>query len=429
MNKSIVVIGSGSSAKRYIDHFLLENELVAILDTFGEGKINETPVGKINSILSFNFDEIIIASWAVNELALTLEKMGIPLEKINVFLNDKESIIPLSQWNNEVATVVKPNTETTLYAFYDLTVSYPTFDILGFICLAEMERIKRNIESIKFIIVYPESYTNTELLPLMAANEQSWRIRNILFPCCYLLDSCSGVDICSDRHKAKRILESEPFIFPNYYSLEEPTPQWKFGLVINEVNKGSDIGVLHSTPNALKLVDRWLAQNNKDNKKVIAITLRESSLQKLRNSNIQEWIKFIDQLDKEKYLPVIVRDIEESLNSEPLSKKCVEFNACAFNIELRMALYERSYINLGVNNGPSHLWVFNPNCRYIMYKQITENYHHSAAASFKERNFEIGGNFPGSLPFQRFVWEDDTFETINNAFNQLCRDIDDSVSS
>jgi len=425
MKKRVVVIGSGLSAKNYLDHFLSGSTLVAILDSFGEGNIDNAQVQKIDQIIHFEYDQVIIASWAVDELYLQLSTLDVPKHKIAIFLNDRAQTVSLTHWQLEIANAKQPAIEDVLYAFYDLSVAYPTFDILGFICLAEMTRIKKNLQSIKFIIVYPErNYSNLELLPLMPAQEQSWRVKNILFPSCFLLPSCSGVDLCSDRNKARQVLETEPHIFPEQYSLDTPVAAWKFNLVIDKARSGESIDVLRSTPQALGLIDMWAKQNNPHHKKIIAITMRESSVQQLRNSNLPEWLQFAESLDRAKFLPVFVRDLEESFNAEKLSPNCLEFNECSLNLELRMALYERSYINLGVNNGPAHLWVFNQNCRYLMFKQITEGYPHSSEASFKNRDFEIGGHFPGAAPHQKFIWKDDSFAVINNEFKHLCAEIE-----
>jgi hypothetical protein len=425
MKKRVVVIGSGISAKNYLEHFMSDSVLIAILDSFGEGNINNTQVQTIDHITHLEFDQVIIASWAVDELALKLSALAIPKHKIVIFLNDRAKTVSLTHWQLEIADAKQPAIDDVLYAFYDLSVAYPTFDILGFVCLAEMARKKKKLQSIKFVIVYPEShYSNVELLPLMPAQEQSWRVKNILLPSCFLLPSCSGLDLCSDRSKAQQALETETHIFPEQYALDTPVAAWKFNLVIDKANAGESIDVLRSAPQALGLIDKWARQHNPQNKKIITITTRESSVQQLRNSNIPEWIKFVNSLDKALFLPVFVRDLEESFNAEALSPNCLELNACSLNLELRMALYERSYINLGVNNGPSHLWVFNQNCRYLMFKQITEGYHHSSEASFKDRNFEIGGHFPGAAAHQKFVWQDDNFEVISQEFKQLCTEIE-----
>ena len=63
-------------------------------------------------------------------------------------------------------------------------------------------------------------------------------------------------------------------------------------------------------------------------------------------------------------------------------------------------------------NNSTHLCALSRDCRYLMYKQVTEDYAHTSTQSFLDRGFTIGGHFPGANALQRLVWEDDSAEVI-----------------
>jgi hypothetical protein len=75
-----------------------------------------------------------------------------------------------------------------------------------------------------------------------------------------------------------------------------------------------------------------------------------------RNSNLPAWVAFARGLDASRYCPVFVPDTNETIEGLPNELRDFRvFPEAAWNVPLRMALYERAFINLGVNNGPMGL--------------------------------------------------------------------------
>lgn len=99
-------------------------------------------------------------------------------------------------------------------------------------------------------------------------------------------------------------------------------------------------------------MEKWIEQNC-GSKKLITITLRESSYQIERNSNLSAWAGFIISIDQSLYFPVIVRDTDKALDQLPL------FPEASFNIHIRAALYKLSYLNMTVSNGPFVISLYN----------------------------------------------------------------------
>lgn len=426
MIEKVIVYGNGASAKGFMLSQQNKFQVLAFAsDKPAQPLFEGLPNISTEEIKLQDFDAIIVASWAIHEITERLVNQGIIRDKIRWFQHHKERIIDWGHPDFEMSHSVLEAGDI-LYCIYDLNVARATYDILGFLCLCECERIARNLKGIHIVIVNAsDNEFNQSRWVIQNTQEHSWRVDQILVQSCSLLTHCVGVSKTANRNEVTKLLASVNHIFPSQYTEENPVIEYEFDLLFERVRNNQEIAHLKANPEALKFVRQYLQQLNTQNKKVVTVSLRESSNKPLRNSNTEEWKKFLRSLDKSRYFPVLVPDTENAFIEA--YEEWAEFNCfsvAAFNVQIRMALYELSYINLGVNNGPTHLCALNPDCRYIMYKQIVENYPHSSKQSFIDRGFEIGGAFPGARPWQKFVWEDDCFEVISKHFFDLVSLID-----
>ena len=88
-----------------------------------------------------------------------------------------------------------------------------------------------------------------------------------------------------------------------------------------------------------------------------------------------------------------------------------------------MALYERAYLNLGVNSGPMGLCWLNARSRDLTFKIITAA-PQTTKASMRHYGFEIGKSLPFATPYQRWVWENDDLDVIEREFAAMAARID-----
>ena len=160
------------------------------------------------------------------------------------------------------------------------------------------------------------------------------------------------------------------------------------------------------------------------NRKIIVITLRESSYQLDRNSNLYNWGKFVKTLDTSIFCPVIIRDTEKVFESLPIGfENAIIFPEVCFNVELRSALNELCYLNMAVDCGTGVLCILNKKTKYISFKWgLTPD----VKTHMKFLNIEPGTQPSICNPFQKWVWEDDTFEAINREFNEMVEKIADN---
>ncbi|MGE0876750.1 MAG: hypothetical protein AB7O31_18955, partial [Burkholderiales bacterium] len=89
--------------------------------------------------------------------------------------------------------------------------------------------------------------------------------------------------------------------------------------------------------------------------------------------------------------------------------------AAAWNVHLRMAIYERAFLNLAVVHGPMELCWYNECCRYLLFCPVN-----TAALTaedvLRREGFEPGGQLPFARPWQRWVWEADEPDAIRREF-------------
>jgi hypothetical protein len=143
----------------------------------------------------------------------------------------------------------------------------------------------------------------------------------------------------------------------------------------------------------------------------VTITLRETSHDAARNSNFAAWEEFADHLKGQGEQVVFVRDTEKA--HEPI----YGFQTCpaaSVDLDSRVALYEGAKINLFVANGPSCLAEFGKRpllkvCKTAAFARLWA----------QAMGIDEGEQFPWSLPTQRMIWKEDTFENLVQAWNEL----------
>ena len=88
----------------------------------------------------------------------------------------------------------------------------------------------------------------------------------------------------------------------------------------------------------------------------------------------------------------------------------------AWNVMLRMALYERAYLNFFVPSGPADLAVFNPKCSYIAMNLFPEDSLVDIKEGSKKTGFDFGPKFKFSTKNQKLVYDTDSYDNIVSEF-------------
>ncbi len=311
----------------------------------------------------------------------------------------------------------------TLHAFYDLKVAPVTFDYLWFLAGADIARRRSGLDRVHVVIVPgPHDGVRREHRDyerVVDAEGRRARIHNVLLPAASLLPACAGVTLAESRRHAAALRATAHNVYPADYETALPVYPSSIDCIAAARAGERTIGVLRATEQALADVERWLA-SRAGSRRVVTVTLRAYRYMPARNSNLAAWAAFARGLDRGRYFPVIVPDTEQAIEGLPRELEgLTAMPEAAWNLPIRMALYERAWLNLGVNNGPMGLCWLNDRTRFVTLKMATPGVPQTTLDYMRSLGFEAGHSLPFATPYQEFVWQDDTPVTIAEAFRRM----------
>ncbi len=234
------------------------------------------------------------------------------------------------------------------------------------------------------------------------------------------MPSCTQVTVCASRKEAllfeQNIVKKK---FPLDYKVLYPISAYSWPKVIDAIaNISGKIPTFSATEKSVEFVSSWLKEFA-GNKKIVSITLREQQIHQQRNSAIGVWGDFARKIQAKGFCPVFMRDTSVALSDQPKElDDFLIFKEGPWNMELRMALYELSHINMFVNNGPAILAHYNKKTHYLMFIKKQQGVFEVSDEHFEAEGIP-NGQMPGATPFQQTVWQEDTFENLVNAFDSL----------
>ena len=306
-----------------------------------------------------------------------------------------------------------------LYAYFDLDIAPPGFNIANFLVLADIEREKRDLAGIHVIIVAGshDGYRKEDVE--YPRYNKDWRVRNLVVPACALLASCESISVFGTRDEAEAFESNCPGpAFPEGYTVAIPTTNHQYA-AINAAAAGQRVTRLQPSDQARLYVKQW-TEDHAGGRKVVTITLRGSSYDLNRNSDLDTWSEFARTLDAEIYFPVVIRDTERIADKlPPQLEGLTVLPEPAINLELRAALYEAAYLNSGINQRPWTLWHFIEDVRYLTIYIIDRmnegwDYFHIDGSGFTK-----GEDMRWAGPLQRTYWGNDSLAEIIREFNEM----------
>jgi hypothetical protein len=312
--------------------------------------------------------------------------------------------------------------DTFVAATYD-TNQYPiSWDIAFFVEAAEITRRKIGAATTIVNILFPIDIAH---LPGVGADSdravdlhgRAFRIKHICGQIASMFPDVT-VNLVKDRAAIGPLTASKAmFQFP----IEGLPHHTEYYRIVNA--NPHDVRGFTASQQALRYIESWKSTFTK--KRIVCITIREYSFDVQRNSKMAEWVKFIDSLDKNLYEVVIVPDSDQigNYHTSPLANYRAFWPAC-FDVDLRFALYESAFVNLGVNNGPITASSLNKNVRFLMFKLTVPGVPHCTEEFISWSGFPIKGSPVYGTPFQKWVWEDDDFDVIQREFNAMVNQIE-----
>tara|TARA_B100001057_G_scaffold481909_1_gene556502 strand:- start:436 stop:1485 length:1050 start_codon:yes stop_codon:yes gene_type:complete len=318
-----------------------------------------------------------------------------------------------------------------LLAVYDLAVLPYSFDIVHFICNAEIERYTKSCDKVIFIFVCHESDPAPERSFLCRGKNNHWQyLYNILLASVRCYSRKKSILIFNNRKEFVeyflKLDEKIPTFPSNYDPLNPPWLSGNKDLVphcfahgIEHFRKSSDFYCISPPNEQIKLARKWLSENVKDRHR-ITITLREYGFSTKRNSKISEWQKLVDSYSNEKYQFIVLRDYETLYDTRPLLGDNVTYcNEAVLDASFRAALYEECMLNLGVSNGPLMLAMQNKNSNFIIFKILCEERGCRLEDVEKYVGISYNENLPSMKEYQKVVWQTDDYKTLKKETDEM----------
>lgn len=263
-------------------------------------------------------------------------------------------------------------------AFYDFSQSPFSYDFLTFLVIARGMGCNHTV----FV---PGERAYQKCSP----EEQAFRLEHLLIP---LAKMSGDYTVCKTREEARQFTPA----FPLGYSLYRPTHAHMLGALMRAGRA------------------RWLEAPDLDVPKGrVTITIRESRIKPLRNSNIGEWIKAAEQLKDMGYSVLFVPDTDNMQEFGGFER----YPKASLDPAVRLALYSKSILNLGINNGPMAMCMYSK-LPYVVFMRRDEAFPEASEAFFKAQGLPIGSQFPWAVKGQQVVWEQDKAESIINHVKQ-----------
>ena len=321
-----------------------------------------------------------------------------------------------------------PGEDETMYAFYDLAVAPVTYDAVFFTAAADVARRRAACRHLHFVVVpgrlegFREEFGNYEAF--VDREARRWRIQNILLPIFGLLEATAGMTVAASRDEAGYLRDRVRAVFPDRYDPALPTYSHTHE-VISAARAGEATAVLRAPKDARHTIDRYFRSHAGD-RKVLTITLRDYGFGAARNSNHAAWAAFSRALDPAEWFAVFVPETARTVEPpRPELEGLAMLPEAAWNVGLRLALYEAADLNMSVNTGPIYLASFAPDAPNIVFKLVEESVDQTTTEYMESLGF-VPGETPSCVNrFTRWVWEDDDEATLRREFEAMAPLIED----
>ena len=303
-----------------------------------------------------------------------------------------------------------------LLLVYDTRSNAVTFDFLHVLYYADWCRRQAGKMYLDVLIVSrsEQSFLEESYTASVGEDSTDWRSTNLLVPLCKLFSSLGRIYLV-EQEKALEIVKEYENVHPEGYGYSNPKTA-----DVRLDKPGVDFyPSLKISDTARKVVDAYFPQ--KDERRIVTITLRTYNYIPSRNSNIKSWVDFARELDPLKYRVVFIPDASmDGVETIGQLNGFEVFDPACWNIQLRAALYRRAWTNMGVACGPLAISGLMENVWTIMIDR-TLDYPKDYA-----QGLISWGHFPGKVPIfyskhcHYYLGKDDK-QSIMDSFNKYAK--------
>ena len=251
------------------------------------------------------------------------------------------------------------------------------------------------------------------------SDSKLWRFQNIVLPLTFFRLIVVAFMSCHQIRCDSLCKEHD--VYPNLYDGINLRKTDVDDVIYRKLDKPGLFEGLKANIQGLKYVKDWLNEKEVQSS-VVTITLREYSFDTGRNSDTEAWSSFTRYLLESGYNPIVVPDTDNAFCKKSGFEGIPFFTECAWNMGLRIALYETAYLNFFVPNGCMVLASFNPRCSYIAMNQLPKDSIVTNKEAYKRGGHIIGDNYKFANQKQRLCFKPDTYENIKTEFDRFVKD-------
>ncbi|MDF1792501.1 MAG: hypothetical protein P1U88_11360 [Thalassobaculaceae bacterium] len=329
-----------------------------------------------------------------------------------------------------------PAFKPALFAVYDLASGPVTFDVMNFLVFANMWTLRTGAAGYNLVFVAGPGGQFRMATPKDKAldpDEKVWRLRHVMASHAYIGKRCLGVSTYHRREDFAQMMRAihPNQIFPPQYTLEKPRIAFMLPDLLRQNPTPQELDTFEPHPAALRKVDAWLAERAPRGRPV-TFTLRTSTIEASRNSNTPAWLEAARRIRDRGFDPVLLPDTDLVTRGHDTGVfgDIPTYGIGAVDLELRVALYRRGLINMADNGGPAFINYFMAGSSAVCFlpvdklPEVVQMNGGGVDRMAKLLGVPVGGDFPGSTPRRRFVWQPDTVENIMAAFDSAATDLD-----
>jgi hypothetical protein len=297
-----------------------------------------------------------------------------------------------------------------LNVYYDLKYAPVTFDFATFLVLSNAVRQNMGLQTMSVQIVCDQFRSWSERDKSTDEIQKRWRLNHILSKLPFLIPEVDDFGITEDPLRE--------MMYPSFPQEYPPPPgidgtKYRMPYQCHHLtefygNKSINLRPFKASEGARNLINSTFGDN------VITISLRTSKFQTVRNSNLDEWYKVYQELKNSKFKPLVIPDFEDYMGDKLFAKYDWEiYEPAVMDMDIRLAVYEKSADNLCINNGIIGLLCFS-DCNYRCFKFLYEGTLATNEKFHKENHgISHGENFIFAAPTgQNLVWETDNADLI-----------------
>lgn len=418
VNKKIAVIGTGGSATSLLESIAQPVD-IDFFNSAGEGEFEGQAVAAIGELDTALYDEIYLAVYDYGQIINQLKQTdGVIYYWFN---NLEKKIYRLDDLYNDTEERFIPS-DKVLTVLYDFRISPPTYDFLIFLVRCKLEALRRGAETMEIILCPGDKFGFRENIDFFSLDEMNFRLVNLLLPLVKLVDNAASVVVARSRREARIHFRSAPNRFPDEHNFVKPVARHFYYELFEFVDDSFSHMILKSNAFYRNKVHEWAKARGLDVTRSVVITLRENQAHLARNSNLKEWQNIADNLVKQGFRVIVLRDTETAL--QPLHWEGVElFSEASFNVNLRLGLYELCRFNVAVSNGAQSLLSLSKACRYVLFGMNNVSCTSNTEAHLEKIGMMQGEEQRfGAFEGQYLCWDPVNKQNVLNAIMRLIKE-------